>query len=240
MEQSKELQMIAVLDEFSRQSRSITQTSPLDWPTFISLLQSGEKTLLSLQSNRTQWHAIHFTSHFTNPQYCERLLSLGADANAREGLLERTPLHLCVIQGRFEPEASCDTARVLLKYGKADPNAKYCRGTTPLFDAVSSDNLPLVQLLIEYGAELGAIVSSDEPAVDGKKQTQFSTLFVALYHGKRAAVRILLDAGADLVGDSSIPSISEMVVFSQAAKECLKSLRIDPETLLPCKQSKKP
>lgn len=231
-----EIRMLAVLDEFSRQSRSLSRADPLDWPAFISLVQSGQRPLLDLKSSRTQWLPIHFTSHFTSPQYCERLLTLGADANATEDLLGRTPLHLCVIQGRFEPEAAFATARVLLQLGKADPNAEYCSGTTPLFDAVSSDNIALVQLLVDYGADVNALVSSDEPAVEGKKQARFSALFVAVYHGKIEAVRTLLNAGAKLDSDGSVPSLSEMLPFNQLAKDCLETLKIDPNTLQPCNE----
>jgi ankyrin repeat protein len=69
---------------------------------------------------------LHFAArNNTNPAIIETLVRLGAQVNARDGLLGRTPLHEAAHFGR-----SSDVLLKLLELG-ADPRARTVMGETP-------------------------------------------------------------------------------------------------------------
>ena len=66
----------------------------------------------------------------------------------------------CDLEDNFESPAifhginDPNMLEVLLKFGKQDPNQLNPTGSTPLIEAVNSNNFKSVQMLIQYGANL--------------------------------------------------------------------------------------
>ncbi|KAL5107408.1 E3 ubiquitin-protein ligase mind-bomb [Taenia crassiceps] len=79
-------------------------------------------------------------------------VSLPPDVNARNAL-RQTPLHLATVGRHLE------CARSLLEEFNAIPSLQDCDGDTPLHDAVSGENLAMVELLLANRADL-AITNS--------------------------------------------------------------------------------
>jgi ankyrin repeat protein len=95
------------------------------------------------------------------------LVSAGADVNAKSGLRNNMPLIVAVKNCHFE------SAKVLLEAGAHIDGVKTEIGTTTctlLEGSYYNEDIPMMQLLIEYGATLdnGAIFKA--AARDGKKE----------------------------------------------------------------------
>jgi ankyrin repeat domain-containing protein 50 len=88
------------------------------------------------------------------------LLAHGANVTAVDGR-RQTALHVSARRGRLE------TVRILLREAGASPNGpRSIIGYTPLLYAASTGSLPLVQLLVAYGASISAVNSDGDSAVD--------------------------------------------------------------------------
>lgn len=94
------------------------------------------------------YSALHEAASSGDMDAVRRLLSLGADVNARDDG-GTTPLHLACRHGRIE------IVRLLLEHG-ADPNAASGSGATPLHEAALAGDASLVRLLLDHGAKAGA------------------------------------------------------------------------------------
>ncbi|KAJ5888314.1 hypothetical protein N7495_008355 [Penicillium taxi] len=121
------------------------------------------------------------TVRLRGPEYTEVLLANGASVHfcrREDGLM---PLHIS-----FE---SCDTMRLLLKYG-ADINATADNGYTTLHFAIAEFQEDAVRLLLEKGADVNA-----------RTDTGYTPLHIAVYgstfHGLKP-MRLLLERGANV------------------------------------------
>ena len=149
---------------------------------------------------RHSWHGetpLHLAAWYDHPTWARVWLLVGVDVDARDNdVWGRTPLHLAAYCGQL------DVARVLLDHG-ADPNAVsggrpeltyVLPGTTPLYMAIDRGHPDVAQLLLSRGAR--------------------HTLHTAAAMGDLAAVRRLLDAGADV--DAHAPMGQTALFFAVA------------------------
>ncbi len=79
----------------------------------------------------------------------ELIINSGADINSHESFLKETPLHR--ICARFNPNFRI--IKLLLDKG-ADVNAVNISGKTPVFYCTFSYSVELLNLLVQYGADL--------------------------------------------------------------------------------------
>jgi uncharacterized protein len=110
-----------------------------------------------------------------------RLLTAGADVNAREGRDGATPLHAAALAS--QPAM----AEVLIAHG-ADVNALNVGGFTPLHAAAYSGSVPVAELLLDKGAVV------DEAA----KKFGVTPLLVAGEQDNLAVAELLIARGADV------------------------------------------
>ena len=110
------------------------------------------------------------------------LLEGGADPNHADGTSD-TALH--VAAGNRTGEVG--VAALLLEYG-ANPNSVRAGGLTPLFWAAEKDNVAIVQLLVENGADVNWL--------NDKKQTVLDYLESRRYSMDSASVQYLKKKGA--------------------------------------------
>ncbi|KAJ9144160.1 Ankyrin [Pleurostoma richardsiae] len=138
------------------------------------------------------------------------LIKYGADPNLSAGPEEESPLAMAVVHNKLEfvqlflmyggdPNAimengntvfiramNKDTPKklveLMLNYG-ADPNCKNAEGTSPLFQAISSNRLDLMTLLLDRGAD---------PNLPGPKHLLWPSAY------KPHCLKLLLSRGADL------------------------------------------
>jgi ankyrin repeat protein/mono/diheme cytochrome c family protein len=153
---------------------------------------------------------LHHASGFGSLDSMKRLLTAGADVNARNRF-RSTPLHWAVhdaakvtllvargaevnakqIEGRTplflaaSMGSSQQTVRLLIDHG-ADPALATANGQTPLMAAAARGNLELLQLLVDRKVDINAKNSAGETA-----------LMFAASSGNARAVTFLLERGAD-------------------------------------------
>ncbi|ADU52308.1 Ankyrin [Thermaerobacter marianensis DSM 12885] len=146
---------------------------------------------------------LHHAARYGWADVAGRLLELGADPNAtnRWGLV---PLHYAARFGHG-PVAS-----LLIEWG-ARPDVKAKGGQTPLDWAIVFGHPDVARLLVERGAQVGpfaaaglgdlqrleAWLQTDPGLLHARNDWKGTLLHVAALAGQRAAVRWLLDRGAD-------------------------------------------
>ena len=108
--------------------------------------------------NQGEGLEIHTAAMYEDNRIFKLLVSLKADINTPSNPVDLlTPLHLSVLHLCY------NNTQALLKAG-ADPNCKDCDSETPILFAAGKDNLPLVKLLIEHGAD-PMIMSTNKQSV---------------------------------------------------------------------------
>jgi ankyrin repeat protein len=195
--------------------------------------------------------ALHWAVHRDDPALIKLLIAAGADVQAANRY-DVTPLKLATInrsaaaaeilleagananstsaEGETVLMAAArtgspDLVRVLLARG-ADVNAKEnWRGQTALMWAISEKHLPVVQLLVEAGAEVKA-----------KSTKGFTPFLFAVRGGDFAIVRALLAAGADAnetAGDGTTALAVAIVNAHYELAALLLDHGADPNTDMP-------
>ncbi len=192
-----------------------------DQPALVGLLlEAGADVAIS---NRYGVGPALLAAENGNAAILERLLQAGADANHAPAGGET----LLITAARTgEP----GTVRTLLAHG-ADPNlGETTRGQTPLMWAAANNNAAAIQLLAEQGADINA--KTDNPSRSSDRTfayappTGFSALMFAVRAGHMGAVRVLLDAGAD-VDDTVSDGQSVLVVAAANANWELAAYLLD-------------
>lgn len=104
------------------------------------------------------WTALHYAAVEGYTYSVQLLVDYGADSNAQdtEG---QTPLHVAADTGGLR------MCQAMLERGPADPNITDNEGDTPLHVALRYNTVEVVQLFIDYGADLGAINSRNVTAI---------------------------------------------------------------------------
>jgi ankyrin len=217
------------------------------------LLESGVDVNATTPDGAT---ALLWAVHTDHPELVELLLEAGADAgitnrygvgpaslaaeNGNASILERLleagvyadqalpgGETLLMTAGRTgEPE----TVRTLLAHG-ADPNhQEMSGGQTALMWAAANNNAAAIQLLAEHGAGINAKTNNPSQGRDRTfayaPATGFSPLMFAVRAGHIEAVRVLLDAGAD-VNDTVSDGESALVVATANANWELAAYLLD-------------
>ncbi|CAM9779735.1 unnamed protein product, partial [Laminaria digitata] len=121
------------------------------------------------------------------------LLEHGADVNARDSSLVRTPLYLAAESLRSKCVRS-------LCAGGADTSIQSSNGRTPLAEATLSFDVESLSALCEFGADPNSPIISTP---------LFTPLIFSALHGRADVVRMLLKAGAhaDLCGENGVTSL---------------------------------
>ena len=167
--------------------------------------------------NRYQVAPLSLAAENGNAAIIERLLRAGADANTS---LPGGETALMTAARTGTPDA----IRVLAAHG-ADINARDERnGQTALMWAADKGNANAVHVLLEAGGQLDARTARDEAQSAGgyrspfadTSATGFTSLLFAVRAGHVDAVRVLLDAGAD-VNDRVSDGQSALVVAAANA-----------------------
>lgn len=125
--------------------------------------------------------ALHWAASRNDVEIAKALLYAGATPQSTTRLGGYTPLHLASRGGNVE------VARLILKAG-ADPNAYTITAVTALHFAADADAVGVIEALVAHGADVNAR--------DGFAER--TPLMFAAVRGADAAVRALLDAGADV------------------------------------------
>jgi ankyrin repeat protein len=141
----------------------------------------------------------------------EMLLAAGANADAA-GYSDKRPLHLAAFWGFTE------IAKVLLAAG-ADVNAA-ARGGTPLHEAIPRERMPMIDLLLDSGADLEA-----KTPVHYEPPRAATPLMLAIEMNFPSTVEHLLMRGADInASNASGDRVLHIAVQSSRPDPILRAL----------------
>ena len=151
-------------------------------------LKPGEKMLLyhtSAEDTEAEgialgWTALHLAARADAVEVLDLLLSAGADIEA-ETLFKARPIHTAV-------DAKALAALRRLLAAGADVNARGFGKATALHDAALWGKEKLIETLVE----------AEQIKLDLKDGDGHTALMLAIDHGQRGCVRLLLDAGASV------------------------------------------
>lgn len=188
------------------------------WPDLArALLDAGAR--INAQSSGG-FTPLHNAALFGSPETVAFLLKNGAEPEGRSVLIGAPPLLMAVTRGdartvsvlldhRADPDAlgpdgetalaraavlgATDAARVLIERG-ARVGVRFARiNQTPLHSAATRGFVPMIQLLLENGAE-----------VDARDSAGFTPLINAAEQGRTLAIRALVVAGANVNAANSV------------------------------------
>lgn len=126
------------------------------------------------------WTALHYAARRGDGDILALLVAAGAELEPRTGCA-LTPLHNAVIHHHR------DAAERLLDLG-ADPNAAGDVGVAPLHYAAREGDLDMLRCLVHFRADVDAV----------DRDTQHTALHMSCDRGHLRAVRLLINAGADV------------------------------------------
>ena len=142
--------------------------------------------------------ALHWAASNNDVEIAKALLYAGATVRSTTRLGGYTPLHVASRGGHTE------VARLVLEAG-ADPNTFTTTGVAALHFAAEADADGVVEVLVEHGANVNARDSFAER----------TPLMFATVRGADAALRALVDAGADL---SLVTRVKDYEVVDQSLR----------------------
>ncbi|WP_035607035.1 ankyrin repeat domain-containing protein [Haloferula sp. BvORR071] len=159
---------------------------------------------------------LHYAAARNDEAMCRLLIEHGADLNFMPELCYRdaggsrsgdekpvgTPLHQALAS---EYAATTNLPAMLIKAGAKPGLPAAVTGITPLHLAAAGSNLPMLRLLLEAGVPVNAQVNPLPPVSNGQGQNRPTSLYsggltaldLAVEHGSREAIDLLLDKGAD-------------------------------------------
>jgi len=135
-----------------------------------------------IPGEENQCTLLHYAAWQDNPDLLAPLLEYISDLEVRDGI-GWTPLMSAVNRG------SRENVKLLLAHG-AKINCDHCKGLSLIADAMAFNDIELIKLLIENGAE----VHNTESLVDGEN-TGYPLLHYAVDDGQMDMVKILIEKG---------------------------------------------
>jgi uncharacterized protein len=139
--------------------------------------------------------ALHWAAYNDDIALAKLLIDAGAMPEARTRVEGVTPLILAAANGDAE------LLKILLD-GRAQANTANDNGTTPLMEAAAAGSASAVQTLLDHGA-----------AVNAREKTYGQTaLIFAVSHNRVAAVRLLLQNGADPSVKTTVAKLARVSV----------------------------
>jgi ankyrin repeat protein len=192
-------------------------------PEVVKLLLNAGAAVAAM--NRYGVQPLSLAAENGNAVILELLLEAGADPNA--SLLEgETALMTAARTG------DADSIRVLLVYG-ADPNARDSyRGQTALMWAAARNHAAAIHTLAELGADIHATTNTEAASPNGPRMfyasnpTGFTALTFAARAGSIDALRVLLEAGAN-INDQLSDGQSALIVAVANANWTLANYMVD-------------
>ncbi|KAF2464651.1 ankyrin, partial [Lindgomyces ingoldianus] len=128
--------------------------------------------------------SLHFAAQLSDHELCETLLSYhGVEINAKENLSGETPLHWAF---RWS-DPPTELLELLIARG-ANVNEQDNDSQAPLYEAANVGDANGVKVLLSHGADI-----DDDEEVFGR-----TALHAAIYAQSEDAVKVLIEAGADL------------------------------------------
>ena len=192
-------------------------------PEVVKLLLNAGAAVAAM--NRYGVQPLSLAAENGNAVILELLLEAGADPNASlsEG---ETALMTAARTG------DADSIRVLLVYG-ADPNARDSyRGQTALMWAAARNHAAAIHTLAELGADIHATTNTEAASPNGPRMfyasnpTGFTALTFAARAGSIDALRVLLEAGAN-INDQLSDGQSALIVAVANANWTLANYMLD-------------
>ncbi len=155
--------------------------------TLLDMMELQEKKLQELDI--TEWkhsYPLHFALRSNEYDRAIEVMRMMTDMEVKDPW-GRTPLSLAADD---EAAVAYDMARALLQYG-ADPNGRDRDGLTPLHYAATAGNLAVVEMLVDRGAKIDAVIE------DGKDENT-TPLYLAYKKGRTRVIEFLENRGGTI------------------------------------------
>lgn len=191
--------------------------------------RSGDRGFL-----RNAWTALEFSVYAKNFDIFRLLLDRGANPHRATCVMKEQLVHLLCLRASTEPpETIIRHLDELERRGLLDIAALNGTNATPLLNAVSKCQIPLMRYLIARGAKLDVFGGFDN---SGTLHRAISNWNWVNKNTRREAVELLLDAGTDpnlRDPNGDLPLIVAAEYGSVTALEVLLSRGADPTLTLP-------
>lgn len=182
------------------------------------LIEKG--AVLHRPKHGRQEPALAWSVRYRHIETARLLLQAGADPNEMSFNLYEAPINL------LDPDKPEELPyyKLLIEY-KADLSRTNVRGRAPLHQAVTRNNLKMLDLLIAAGADVNQLTSSDRSPCGPRGGDGFTALHLAVAGGNADTVQHLLQTGAkvnqeDATGQTALDHAEdpEIIAILKAAK----------------------